>query len=88
MVLGQIHISEQIILLLDLIRHRMAGDIYPKDLLSRLSVSESAGKDQRYVALAPLSNSQLRDWPLENYANLTKLIIQSTDAGCCFDRSS
>jgi ADP-heptose:LPS heptosyltransferase len=73
----EIHVGEKLSLLIALIRERTA-DLY-RGLLSAAGpaaplVPRAAGL--RRIAIAPFSNSTIRDWPPRHYARLIALLLE------------
>lgn len=83
MVPGQVHISEQIVLLLELIKNRLTSRQFPENL-HRLLKSKDVDIAGRFIAISPFSNSELRDWPVDKYVELVGLILQHTSASVVF----
>ena len=78
---SELHIGEQLSLLVDLIEQR-TRNLYPRDLfaksVSRLEIpGRSASAKQ--VVISPVSNSELRDWGMTNYARLVALLLDRVD---------
>jgi ADP-heptose:LPS heptosyltransferase len=80
----ELHVGEQLSLLVELIKQRTT-DIYTElrpdtpalpEALERL-LAVPAGTKR--IAVAPLSNSTVRDWPMENYAELVSLLLGEFD---------
>ena len=83
---AELHIGEQLSLLAQLIAERVRS-LYAADLTDRLA----NGADVRPAALAeipdsakcvvvaPLSNSTVRDWPLDRYMRLTEMLLSQSD---------
>ena len=55
--------GEQITMLLALVRSRLTDAIDVAAIRARLLRGSQPVEDRKYVAIAPLSNSLLRDWP-------------------------
>ncbi|HEY2131703.1 MAG TPA: glycosyltransferase family 9 protein [Acetobacteraceae bacterium] len=77
----RLHMGEQLSLLEHLMHERVVGTDYPAALRSALPLAASAlallqagGGTTGLVCLAPLSNSSMRDWPLDSYARLARMI--------------
>lgn len=78
---ADLHIGEQLSLLVQLLadrtrplyaeRRTAAGP--PPPLLDRLPAA------RRRIVIAPVSNSDLRDWPLEHYVSLVRMLVQHLD---------
>lgn len=85
---AELHIGEQLSLLVHLIAER-ARPLYPPDLLDRMAGSADIGSpalaaarlppSARCIAVAPLSNSTVRDWPLDRYIRLIGMLLAETD---------
>ncbi len=72
---AELHIGEQLSLLVRLVAERTTA-LYP----APSPRPELAGQDgKRRIAVAPFSNSDLRDWPLAHYASLVRLLIERLD---------
>ncbi len=77
---AQIHIKEQMSLLLALVRNRLLAPLRPvADVRRRLGVTEERAAAP-FFAIVPLSNSDLRNWPIEGFVALSRLILQHTTA--------
>jgi ADP-heptose:LPS heptosyltransferase/SAM-dependent methyltransferase len=81
---GQLHMKEQMALLLALVRTRLFGSVSARtaDRL-RSKTSEPAAAGGTFFVLAPFSNSELRDWPLGSFTELTKLLLRHSKASIC-----
>ena len=78
---SELHIGEQLSLLVDLIEQR-TRTLYPRDLFAGTPPrSEITGRDAsaKQVVISPVSNSELRDWGTANYARLIALLLDRTD---------
>jgi ADP-heptose:LPS heptosyltransferase len=78
---SELHIGEQLSLLVDLIEQR-TRTLYPSHLIAgTLPRVEVTGRDAsaRQVVISPVSNSELRDWGIANYARLVALLLDRTD---------
>jgi hypothetical protein len=74
---SELHIGEQLSLLIDLIEQR-TRTLYPSDLFAGTRDSfEITGGDAsaKQVVISPVSNSELRDWGMANYARLVSLLL-------------
>jgi ADP-heptose:LPS heptosyltransferase len=80
---AELHIGEQLSLLVDLIDQRTrkadTDDLFVRDPLpagvAEISdVAASAGR----VVISPVSNSLMRDWGIGNYARLTAILLERT----------
>jgi ADP-heptose:LPS heptosyltransferase len=67
---AMLHIGEHLSLLVRLVADRTSA-LY----LAPEPVAHAPG-DRRRVVIAPLSNSSLRDWPLEHYVALTRMLVE------------
>src|SRR5271163_4951193 len=78
---SELHIGEQISLLVDLIEQR-TRTLYRRDLFagapSRFEIA-GGGASPKQVVISPLSNSELRDWGIANYIRLIALLLAGTD---------
>jgi ADP-heptose:LPS heptosyltransferase len=78
---SELHIGEQLSLLVDLIEQR-TRTLYPRDLFAgappRLELT-GRGASPKQVVISPISNSELRDWGTANYARLIALLLAGTD---------
>ncbi len=78
---SELHIGEQISLLVDLIEQRTRS-LYPRGLFAgappRFAIT-GRGASPKQVVISPLSNSELRDWGIANYARLIALLLDRTD---------
>jgi len=78
---AELHIGEQLSLLVDLIEQR-TRTLYPRDLFARTPAKFAiTGGDAsaKQIVLSPFSNSELRDWGIANYARLVGLLLGRTD---------
>jgi ADP-heptose:LPS heptosyltransferase len=78
---SELHIGEQLSLLVDLIEQRTRA-LYPRDPLARTPRKvEITGGDApaKQIVISPVSNSELRDWGTENYARLASLLLDRMD---------
>jgi ADP-heptose:LPS heptosyltransferase len=78
---SDLHIGEQLSLLVDLIEQR-TRNLYPRDLFARtLPRFEIPGRSDsaKQVVISPVSNSELRDWGMANYARLVALLLDRAD---------
>ena len=77
---GQVHMKEQMSLLLALVRTRLFAPAQSAaDVRRRLMVNR-ARPAVPFFAVVPYSNSELRNWPLANFRALARLILDETDA--------
>ena len=78
---SELHIGEQISLLVDLIEQR-TRTLYPRHLfagtLPGFEITER-GASAKQIVISPVSNSELRDWGTANYARLIALLLDRTD---------
>jgi ADP-heptose:LPS heptosyltransferase len=78
---SELHTGEQLSLLVDLIEQR-TRTLYAPDLFARTPPKlEMAGGDAsaKHIVISPVSNSELRDWGMANYARLIALLLDRTD---------
>jgi ADP-heptose:LPS heptosyltransferase len=79
---SELHIGEQLSLLVDLIEQR-TRTLYSRDLFAgarpRIEIT-ARGASPKQVVISPVSNSELRDWGTANYARLLALLLDRTDA--------
>ena len=78
---SELHTGEQLSLLVDLIEQR-TRTLYARDLFTRTPPRlEIAGEDAsaKQVVISPVSNSELRDWGMANYARLIALLLARTE---------
>jgi ADP-heptose:LPS heptosyltransferase len=78
---SELHIGEQLSLLVDLIEQR-TRTLYPRDPGARTPPKfEIAGGavSAKQIVISPVSNSDLRDWGIANYARLVSLLLDSMD---------
>jgi ADP-heptose:LPS heptosyltransferase/SAM-dependent methyltransferase len=77
---AQVHMKEQMSLLLALVRNRLVSSARPvADIRRRLGVRETVAEIPFFV-FVPLSNSELRNWPIEGFIALGRLILSETTA--------
>jgi ADP-heptose:LPS heptosyltransferase len=84
---AELHIGEQLSLLVQLIAERVRP-LYSPDLLNRMAGKPEKGSpalagippSAKCVVVAPLSNSTVRDWPLDRYIDLIGMLL--TKAEC------
>ena len=78
---SELHIGEQLSLLVDLIQQRTCK-LYPNDLFARrpaaFDFSAGLGASGKRIVVAPVSNSKIRDWGIENYARLIALLLEQS----------
>jgi ADP-heptose:LPS heptosyltransferase len=78
---SELHIGEQISLLVDLIEQR-TRTLYPRHLfagaLPGFEITRP-GASAKQIVISPASNSELRDWGTANYARLIALLLDRTD---------
>ncbi len=83
---AELHIGEQLSLLVHLIEQR-TRQLYGDDPIPAAPVPfefptvSGAGPSAKRIVISPVSNSQLRDWGIENYAKLVGLLLEKT--ACC-----
>ena len=78
---SELHTGEQLSLLVDLIEQR-TRTLYARDLFTRTPPRlEIAGENAsaKQVVISPVSNSELRDWGMANYARLIALLLARTE---------
>src|SRR5215471_639363 len=78
---GELHIGEQLSQLADLIDQR-TGSLYSPGLFARGPASfelTGGAASTNQIVVSPLSNSDLRDWGMANYARLISLLLEKTD---------
>jgi ADP-heptose:LPS heptosyltransferase len=74
---SELHIGEQLSLLVDLIEQR-TRTLYARDLFASAPPEfEIARGDAsaKHIVISPVSNSELRDWGMANYARLIALLL-------------
>ena len=78
---SELHVGEQLSLLVDLIEQR-TRNLYPRHLFAGTPPGREItgrGASAKQVIISPVSNSQLRDWGTANYARLIALLLAKTD---------
>jgi ADP-heptose:LPS heptosyltransferase len=78
---SELHIGEQISMLVDVIEQR-TRTLYPHHLFAAtLPGLEITGRGAlaKQIVISPVSNSELRDWGIANYARLIALLLDRTD---------
>ena len=78
---SELHIGEQLSLLVDLIEQR-TRTLYPRDPFARTPPGfEITGGDAaaKQIVVSPIGNSELRDWGTANYARLVSLLLDRMD---------
>jgi ADP-heptose:LPS heptosyltransferase len=79
---AELHVGEQLSLLVELIEQR-TRKLYAEDLFAGAPVCDfaetSGAPPARRIVVSPLSNSELRDWGLANYARLVALLLERTE---------
>ena len=81
----EVHIGEQLSLLVALVRARTLDVYAPEDgdppalLPATLEVAAQCGPGPVFV-LAPVSNSTIRNWPLQSYVELTRMLLRREGA--------
>jgi ADP-heptose:LPS heptosyltransferase len=83
---AELHIGEQLSLLVHLIeqRTRKLQDDEPipaRPVSFDFPVLSGLGASAKRIVIAPVSNSQIRDWGIMNYAKLVGLLLEKT--ACC-----
>lgn len=80
---SELHVGEQLSLLVQLVeeRARSTGEpVWPPGAPTQgLPDSFAWPKAERRVVMAPISNSRVRDWGLNNYARLAQLLLDAID---------
>jgi ADP-heptose:LPS heptosyltransferase len=82
----ELHIGEQLSLLVELIRQRLMvfatgqspvpAPTEPSEVVGQVSALPAGVR----IMVAPLSNKAIRDWPLDRYARLVGLLLAQVDA--------
>jgi ADP-heptose:LPS heptosyltransferase len=78
---SELHIGEQLSLLVDLIEQRTRV-LYPRDPFARTPPrfeNTEGDASAKRIVISPVSNSQLRDWGMANYARLVSLLLDRMD---------
>jgi ADP-heptose:LPS heptosyltransferase len=78
---SELHIGEQLSLLVDLIAQR-TRTLYPRHLIAGTLPGfqiTRRGASAKQIVISPVSNSELRDWGTANYARLIALLLAGTD---------
>lgn len=78
---AELHIGEQLSLLADLIEQRTRA-LYSPDLFGRMTANfEIAAENEsvKRIVISAVSNSDLRDWGIANYARLVSLLLDKID---------
>jgi ADP-heptose:LPS heptosyltransferase len=83
---AELHIGEQLSLLVQLIAERVRP-LYPPDLLDRMAGRPDNGlpalagipPSAKCIVVAPLSNSTVRDWPLDRYIRLVGMLLAENE---------
>ena len=73
---AELHIGEQLSLLVQLVLDR-TQDLYRETALP--APPRDAAAAARQIAIAPFSNSNLRDWPFKHYVKLIRLLLDRLD---------
>ena len=82
----ELHIGEQLSLLVELIRQRLMvfaaaqPHVPAPSELSEVARRVAALPAGARIMVAPLSNKAIRDWPLERYTRLVSLVLAKVDA--------
>ena len=78
---SRLHTGEQLSLLVHLVQERVLGPDYPAELKAApplppqaQDLLDAASATDGMICIAPLSNSSMRDWPLQHFTELTRLI--------------
>jgi hypothetical protein len=80
---AELHVGEQLSLLVHLIEQR-TRKLYRDDLIPPMSAPfdfptmSGVGASAKRIVIAPLSNSQIRDWGIVNYAELVGILLKRT----------
>jgi len=80
---SELHIGEQLSLLVDLIQQRI-HKLYADKLFAGGSAAfdfatiSGLGVAAKRIVVAPVSNSKIRDWGIENYARLIALLLEKS----------
>lgn len=80
---AELHIGEQLSLLVDLVEQRTSR-LYREDLFapSPVPIGVAATRQStKQIVVSPLSNSEIRDWGLANYARLVALLLTGAECG-------
>jgi ADP-heptose:LPS heptosyltransferase len=78
---SELHIGEQLSLLVDLIEQRTRA-LYPRDPFARTPPrfgNTEGDASAKRIVISPVSNSQLRDWGMANYVRLVSLLLDRMD---------
>jgi ADP-heptose:LPS heptosyltransferase len=83
---AELHIGEQLSLLVALVGERLRP-FYQPDLLDRLAVPPKISNirppripaSAKCIVIAPFSNSTVRDWPIDYYNRLIRLLLSDID---------
>jgi ADP-heptose:LPS heptosyltransferase len=83
---AELHIGEQLSLLVQLIAERVRP-LYSPDLLNRIArrpdirspAPAGIPPSAKCIVVAPLSNSTVRDWPLDRYTNLIGMLLAKVE---------
>jgi ADP-heptose:LPS heptosyltransferase len=78
---AELHIGEQLSLLVDLVEQR-TRTLYSRELFAlspNRAGSTGGNASARQIVISPVSNSELRDWGLANYARLVALLLDRTE---------
>ena len=73
---AELHIGEQLSLLVQLVLDR-TQDRYPEAAAAEPAGEKRPGR--RQIAIAPFSNSNLRDWPFAHYVTLIRMLVDRLD---------
>lgn len=76
---ARMHISEHLVCLVTLIAQRLEVGTTGKDGFSEIQASDTYfSEEDKVIAIAPFSNSEMRQWPLENFVSLAEAIVKKT----------
>jgi ADP-heptose:LPS heptosyltransferase len=83
---AELHVGEQLSLLVNLIEQR-TREVYRDDLLLQIPMPfdstgiSGAGAGVKRIVISPLSNSGVRDWGIANYSRVVALLLERIE--CC-----
>jgi len=78
---SELHVGERLTLLVQLIAERLRP-LYAPTLLDRIAGKHDATwyslpvKPTRYMVIAPFTNAAIKDWPIERYIELVRLLLK------------
>ena len=79
---AELHVGEELTLLVQLIAERLRP-IYSPELVDRIADAQATEASDaaagRCIVIAPFSNSQVRDWPIDRYTALVGLLLKQFD---------